>query len=233
MKIYWTTYIDQIPNLSLAIRPPTRLLNNITGDIKNTNFPMCGAFHEHHKNTYVVNSPIEYKLNIYTEQDRWESPNSKVLDTWSVFQDMQNCVVQFKTGLLFFAESDVNLTVMHPFLHHTDLTENGNVLSGAFNIAKWSRPIQAAYYFQRKPSYSIDVKEDTPLIYVNFDAVERVKLEYFHMSPTINNIVQQCLGLKDSRYRPWSLKDAYKRFENKRNHKLLMNEIKQQKKDNL
>ena len=230
MKIYWTSFVEyDLPDFTLAVDQPTKLLHNIEGDIKNTLYPRCGAFNEHQKNTFVVRSPLEYSLKIFPKEERWESPDSQHVENWIVLQDFNNRCVQLKTGILLFSETSVNVTVSHPFLHHTDYTRHGNILPGTFNISKWIRPIQAAYYFQPASEYSFKVTNDTPLAYISFDTKEKVALEFFQPTETIHRVVQQCLMLKHTRARHFSLKEAYSKFEQHRGKRMILNEIKKQK----
>ena len=42
---------------------------------------------------------------------------------------------------IFFSEENVNLEILPPYLHKTELQNHGVISTGEFNISRWFRPI--------------------------------------------------------------------------------------------
>jgi len=233
MKVYWTTLVEpEIQTLTLGIQPPRRVIKSIEGKIKNSIYTRCGAFTEHSKNQFVITSPLEYILNIYPEEQRWESPDNRHIENWMILHELEHSSMQLKTGIVMFSEESVNMSTIQPYLHHTDLTAAGNVLYGKYDISKWIRPLNTALYLKPQDQYTFKITQNTPLMYVQFDTAEKVELEYISPTDEIDQTIKQCVTLKETRKRVFSLKECYKQFEAHRMRRRLMNEVKKQERYN-
>lgn len=233
MKVYWTTLAEpKIKDFILGIRPPHRVITSIEGKIKDSFYSGCVAFTEHSKNQFVITSPLDYTLNIYPKEKRWESPDNGHIENWMLLHDLEHSLIQFKTGIVMFSEESVNISTMQPYLHHTDFTAAGNVLYGKYDISKWIRPLHTAIYLKQQDQYTFKITQNTPLMYVQFDTAEKVELEYISSTDEIEQTIRKCVTLKETRKRIFSLKECYKQFEAHRMRRRLMNEVKKQERYN-
>lgn len=228
MIVYWTSYIEYPDSdYTFSLEEPKKLHQNIPSPISKSNYPLCGAFNEQ-RNLFVVNSPLAYTLNIDRKTGEWKSPDNSLLDRYTLFDDFNYGILQFKTNLAMYSPKPLKLRLHHPFLHHTSLTEAGNLMTGAYDCSKWLRPLNAVYYFKMKDNWNFKVTQNTPLMYIEFDIPEKIELKYLHPTKEIQDVLNRCLTLKETRRVPYTLKECYARFEQHKSKKILAQEIRKQ-----
>ncbi len=228
MIVYWTSYIEYPDtDFTFSLEEPKKLHQNIPSPIAESNYPLCGAFNEQ-RNLFVINSPIAYTLDIDNKTGEWHAPDHPMLDRYTMFDDFNHGILQFKTNIVMYSLNSVKLRLHHPFLHHTPLTDAGNLMTGAYDCGKWLRPLNAAYYFKMKNNFNFKISQKTPLMYVEFDTPEKVELRYLYPAQEIQEILNRCLSLKTTRRVPYTLKECYERFEQHKSKKILEQAIRKQ-----
>ena len=145
-------------------------------------------------------------------------------------EDTSLGIIQFYFSYIFFSETPVNLTQMHPYLHHNTFTENGNGLLGEYDCGQWLRPLMAPYILDpKKQEYNYNIKRGDIYSYIRFNTEEKVELVNFEPTERINDIINECLNLKvSSNKSTFSLKYSYKQFMMYRRKQAILQEIKRQ-----
>jgi hypothetical protein len=228
MDIYWTHFpiITQHGKFlelgALGQEPPSKLIQNIPEKLRVGNYPRCPAFNRHLKNLFVIKSPLDAKITLDIEKKEIYVSESRVewyqhyLDANQLENDN---TIQFKTQLLFFSEKSVEMMIMHPFMHHNVFTDRGSVLMGSFDISKWFRPLNAAYFIkddfikENNGKLVFDIKQDDVLAYVKFHTDENINFIYSMCTPKIEDIAQMCDNHKYTRNKTFSLQESYHRFK--------------------
>ena len=174
----------------------------------------CPSFRDHVKNTYVIKSPIEFKIE-------WNEQSRIVSDKAGVFSDTLYPHVEILTGdqAIFFAESSVQIEVLPAFLHK-DMPRLP-FLSGSYDIGKWCRPVHPTFLFER--GETLHIKENQPLMYVRFD--QKVKLKRFRYTEAFDTEMQGIIQTRDLKSHG-RLEGFYDFFQRTRRRKFLINEIK-------
>ena len=73
-------------------------------------------------------------------------------------------------------ESDnLELSQLPAYLHPNQFTRNSVIIPGTFNIGKWPRPLDVAFYLLDK----IEIKEGEPLYYIKFNTKESINFKRF------------------------------------------------------
>lgn len=231
MKVYWAPLDNKEIKLTLAYYEPSRLVNNIPIDIRDSGYYKCPAFIETVKNTFVLSSPISLDVDFNPSKQLASASNQNLYSLKARIDDAtDHRIVQFGFNYLFFAEKPVKITQMHPYLHHNTFTENSNTLLGEFDCGKWLRPLQAAFVLDpKKKDYSYKIKRGDVYAYIRFHTEEKVELINFNITPKIEEVADNCLQMKMSGHgKSFSLDFCYKQFTMYKQRQIVMRELKAQ-----
>ena len=158
----------------------------------------CPAFSEQLKNTYVIKSPYDISFKYDKE--------SKKLKTNKVNQEFYNDNINFRV-------SETDPIIVHFFPRYLFLTDSKNPLqiiqmplilrptkigmvTGAFDISKWVRPIEFA--FELYDENPIHILRGDPLFLVKFISSDAtpIHLEKGLMTPDILALTKNCIRVK-------------------------------------
>jgi len=230
--IYWSiwTFPNRLPLINMVCEKPELVLNTLPSEheSKENSYRRCYGSKNKFLNTYVLKSPITASAKIvghsfppYVEDDVQNKSNMFILQK-PAFKNIHSIEYDFKW--IFFSEESIKMHVYQPYMHQTEAFKYGYVASGSYDIGKWFRPVNATYNLWEGNDY-ISVKQNDPLIYLDFDIDEKVELREFSINQEILDISQACLGYKN--YRPnQPFSKIYEVFEKSGNRKRLINEIK-------
>ena len=192
----------------------------------------CYALQEHCKNTFVYRAPVSMDVE-FTGDERGYTISGVELCSQSDFDALIATMTSIDApiqlfsgyGVSFISEQDsLPLTVLPANYHKTGVSPFP-MLSGAFDCAKWFRPIHPAILNEQKIDFSI--KKGDPLLYIKFHTDERVELKRFTTTRETAAVTQAVHDYKKFVKRT-PLNKLYSIFKRSRLKTELLREIKSQ-----
>lgn len=229
--VYWSTIEirDAVSkDLSLAYRDPEPLRDAIPKHIKDSPYGKCPAFFETIKNTYVLRSPVSFKLKLDQNSKEYATDNDDLFKSKFIAPHDIHGIAQFNFGYMFFSEKPLIMSQSHPYLHNNTYTRNGNVAYGEFDIGRWLRNIACAIILDPNlKQYEFNITNNDIFSYTKFHTDEKIILKRFDMTDKIREISYKCFDYKLRKSRGIdSLYKVYEAFERARYRKPLLREIK-------
>ena len=183
---------------SSVYTPVENLLSHLreTSPLKNDDFYKCPSFTGWAKNKLVMKCPADIEVKGNTNQ-----------------------YVQFLLSqYLFFADSEVKMTVYPPFLDFNNIKG----VAGEMDISKWFRAVQPACVLDETGTISIPQGE--AILYVGFD--REVKLQKVIFPNTLIPIANGVQEYKSIGMKGRSLRRLYDYFLKSGTHKIILKQIK-------
>ena len=241
IEVGWTP-VPKPPEITLTMDKPDHLYTSIYSDIDSA-FKLCPAFTAFFKNYYIVRSPIDIKFVIkkITDYDAIITIEDKKIEEYVTFDDRKtewshdyrnpfdpklkleknnNPMISFSLHQLFFADEDVTMEQIPPFLHMHELKyfNHLRMIPGGFNIRDWIRPLDFAYELMLSDYIIIDIKRNDPLCYVNFRSNNKIKIKQVPWTEDLEMYSRTTVGLKGL---VPGLGQLYEKFRKFRKPKLL------------
>jgi hypothetical protein len=131
----------------------------------------------------------------------------------------------FTQHFIFFTEENsLKMSAgMLPFLEDNQITNRCIPIPGTFDIGKWFRLTEFAFYL--KNNYNrFEIKEDDVFQYIKFDTEEKIIFKQFYVNEKIRKHVEEVIRAKNYRINKYrQLQNYYLMFNHK---KEIMKEIK-------
>ena len=226
ITVYWSTCATkenahkiamlQSGPVSIWKTLPAKIGENIQG-----NYRACKASLELFKNTYVLKNPQSSTLvmsgDYLNPELKSDTPNSWIARQ-SSFENTYAADYDF--SWIFFAEESLKTKFTNAYMHKTEASKGGYLTSGSYDIGKWFRPLHLTYHLWENNN-TLNIKENEPTYYIEFDTDKKVILKQFEIVEEIFQIAHQAVG-----FTKWvpnkSLKERYEVFiKSKRNKRLL------------
>jgi hypothetical protein len=174
-----TTVLDISTENVIAI-PPEKLLSNLFDPGIKYVFYKCPAFIDALRNVYIIRSPFDFSLRIHPERrsieiDKAEDFAMRYINNRSPDNhESANMVFSFNYSLLFTSDDDIEIEPLTCLYHSNSFIDNTQIITGKFNIGKWTRPVELACIIKNSTNnitstIEIDVKRGDPLMYVRFN----------------------------------------------------------------
>lgn len=202
MNIYWTPYDHRGSEawVDLAYFEPEPMLKLLAADRQtNPEHLRCYALLDYFKNTFVLRSPVDYKLfvddkgNVTTPDHNQEFFHKYVVARTESGAKHRTLSLEFFH--LFFATESVMIEAIPVFLDHSLLSNQVRVMPGTFDIGRWVRPVTFAFEVVDGVS-CVDIKRGDPIVCVRFLTNEKVKFVRAENSAELQRVVASCIGLK-------------------------------------
>lgn len=229
ITVYWCDELSEC--VSPMLRPGTlrKALSVMEVHPTDTILPVtqCPAWREYYKNTFVVDAPFDLTIQSdgdggYTYDSSIPLQNSRA---HMVHVDGAH-TVQLRIQDLVFADAPLMAEQLQPTLIGNTFHKKIDMVSGAFNIGKWLRPLNFAFQtFVGEPT-TIEIKRGDPLYFLRFDTTEDIEIKKFKPSPRIYELLNQCGYVKDARTgAAKALEMYYKLFLGRNTQKDALSEI--------
>lgn len=185
----------------------------------------CPAYLNFLKNTFVILSPADLKIDVNAEQG-WANVieprffpkqmlSLRFNQTHGSPYPMFSVIIP---SLVFTSKYDVMLEVVDCFMEW-ERKNPVRIIGGQFNINKWIRPVECAYEANRKV-FTYEVKRGDPLHYVRFytnNPNDIVSLERVQITDEIEIDILENTGIKNYREGSsldflYELRSKYKSF---------------------
>ena len=197
MVIYWSCLSPSETHRSFSAlwEEPTPLLahlkqeyGNVVKETPGINFLRCPAVLNEIKNIFVVKSPIDYSF-VWNGEGVWSKDYNEIF-----FNDMIE-VNNVKRGFaclkffpIFFAEKNLDITLLPPYMSQSSFASNTMQSSGTFDCSNWLRNLDVQFKFKEKDT-PVFLKRGDPVLYIKFHTKENIRFKKFYATPEIEEIV--------------------------------------------
>jgi hypothetical protein len=183
-------------------------------------YTSCPAFLDYYKNVYLVRSPVNIEI-VYDQNTNGLAIHPQKQDFYDKFikhrgdpkTKQSPFLMSFLIYYLFITDESCIIEQLPVTFHDNSVASKIRVISAAFDIGKWFRPIEFSFEFLNKDEPLI-IKRGDPLYYVRFIPSNggKVRLEKKLIPDEVSRTVKSCTSLKFGLPRQ-SLKTLYKLAE--------------------
>lgn len=198
--IYWAC--DEIE--WLRAKEPTLIYPKIIKkpSAEEVGLRLCPAFKDYTNNTFGIHSLYDYDLIIDPDatDDLFVKTTMYDQDFFNehvIVRSSQDKCFTFRQRFIYFTEED-SLEAsfgVHPFFENNDVAERCMIVPGTFDIGKWFRSIDFAFYLKDKYNEFI-IKEDDIFQYAVFHTDKKIVFKQFYMNDFLK---QQALAVLNSK----------------------------------
>lgn len=186
----------------------------------------CPVFNKQLKNVFALRSVHDYQFKVNVKANHIYSD---VYDQ-AFFKRMVNVrslskkFFSFNNRYIFFTERDsLNVTFYeYPALEDNNITERCMIPSGTFDIGRWFRYSEFAFFLKEQYN-EFKIQKGDIYSYIRFHTEEKIEFHQFRYNPKLDSLRDD--GFKLVAYGPLgSLERYYKAFKNK---KIILKEIRE------
>lgn len=177
-------YID----LSNRVKAMDNFKPNLTTEIKS-----CPAVVHHLKNIFRVKSPLKYDI-CWDGKDSFTSTlrDQEFFNKNVLIRDGNTGFLSFGfCSLVFFTEEDsLILEQRQAFLSFNEFSKNVSVVEGSFDIGKWFRALEFAFFI-KEPNKILAIERGDTLYYLKLHTEKKIKFQKFFLTPELINILKE------------------------------------------
>lgn len=200
-------------------------LSNKTDIDKYDSVFYCPAFKNLTKNTLEFKNPIESSYSINSEGRLLLSKHSLAANIVRPPNIKDRHLIEYGLFPVFFADSDISMTLTSPWLESPAWTSQANIVPGRYNIGKWFRAVNIEFMLQAGIR-EFNIKKDDTLCYFTFDTDEHIKFIRFRMNEELRKLSVSCSS--STIWEPWiPMADRYRRFKESRMRSIILKKIKE------
>lgn len=247
MIVYWSPFVEVYRHnhetnndaFYLNFKEPEILTNKIKSLYKTVSdknnlseFIRCPSIIDFSKNTFGIRSPIDFSFTWTGDDFFTHIYDQQFYNQQVVPRDIQAGLFSLNfMHLIFFCESDLEMEAIPAFYENNDFVNNTMVMSGTFNVGKWFRPIDLAFFLKNGAlNKKINIAENDTLMYIKFNTKENIKFKKFYMDQEISKISSYVIRNKqttnDKSIKNY-LNNVYSKFINSGINKILLKKIKE------
>jgi hypothetical protein len=184
----------------------------------------CPSFNKNLKNLFALRSIYDYDFIIDDEKITSNFYDEQFFNNHVNVRDINKRLFSFKQCFIFFTDSpSLEVTFYeHPYLEDNNITERCMIVAGQFNIGKWFRNTEFAFYL-KKDYNSFKIERGEIFTYLRFHTDEKINFQQFRFNEKLHGFVNDGFVLNSPIGALRNLENYYKSFKNK---KLILNEIK-------
>jgi hypothetical protein len=227
INVYWACCENQW----MLARPPDPVTNLFyekklyDKNNPNNQINFCPAFQKNLTNVFTMRSIYDYELSIDDTGSIHSSYyNQEFFDNHVVIRSPEHRLFSFIQSYVFFTDrSSLEATICEfPYLEDNNITKRCIPLSGKFDIGRWFRPSEFAFYL-KKDYDSFIIKRDEVFGYIRFHTNEKINFIQFRYNSKLEELKNDGFSINFFRYMK-TMENYYKSFKNK---KLILKEIKE------
>lgn len=184
----------------------------------------CPAFNLSLKNTYSLKSLYNYNFKITGDKVLSDMHDQHFYNNHVIERSIEEKFFSFTQMKVFFTDADSLMMTagQFPFLENNNITDRCSILPGTYDIAKWFRPIDFAFYL-KKDYDEFRIKEDEIYSYITFHTDQNIAFKQFYPSPKIKQYLSDTLLSKKYLVSKKTLENFYSMFKTK---SMVISEIK-------
>jgi hypothetical protein len=190
---------------------------------KNTNFlssiNQCPSFNDNLKNLYALESLYNYsfcidlKTNIVSSKD----VDQPFFDEHVLIRSIEQKLFSFRQKYIFFTDVDSLETTFYefPFLEDNNITKRCIPVPGKYDIAKWFRNTEFAFYL-KKDFDEFKIEKNEIYSYIRFHTKEKIIFKQFVWNDVFQNYLNNCLYLNSTALNLKKINEYYLNFKIKK-----------------
>lgn len=227
ITIYWACCEDQWmmaeePELVSKIFYNKKIIND---EYPDSQINYCPAFNKNLNNLYVLKSLYNYEFTVVKNNDSYDVISPMYTQEFYIkhvnVRDPKNKFFSFRNAYIFFTEIEsLNVTFYeYPFLENNNITDRCMIVAGQFDIAKWFRNTEFAFYL--KPGIdTFKISHGEIYSYIRFHTDDKLNFKQFKYTDKLKGYNEDGFALNGFMK---NLTNYYKNFKTK---KLILEEIK-------
>jgi len=227
INVYWTSSEKEW----ILATPPENVISTfhkkdlIDPERPDSHIHYCPAFNSNFKNVYTMKSLYDYEFTL--ENDRISSTyhDQSFFENHVIVRSAEKRFFSFMNSYLFFTdEPSLKVTFYeYPCLEDNNITQRCMPVAGQFDIGKWFRETEFAFYL--KDSYqSFKIEKDEVYGYMRFHTDEKINFIEFDYTDRLRKIHRESLEAVRRFSRFKKLEQYYRIFRHK---KVILKEIKE------
>ena len=186
---------------------------------KNNNYTRidyCPAIQEKNKNTFELKSIYSYNFSVENNQVYTDKFDETFFKKHVIIRSLEQKMFSFGTKYIFFTDEPSLRASFYetPFLETNNITKSCSFIPGTFDIGKWFRNTEFAFYLKDNVNTFV-VEKNEVFSYVTFLTDEKINLVQFAFNPELDKMLIDGQKLV-FRYGHKKLSSYYKMFKNKK-----------------
>lgn len=179
----------------------------------------CPALQDEHKNLFGIRSLYDYEFEIDLENNTVSTCDyDKEFYDWHVLvRDFSERFFTFSQEYIFFTdEKSLKMSAgLHPHLENNNITERCTIIPGMFDIGKWYRPIEFAFFL--KPQFStFKIEQNEIFQYIKFHTSKKINFIQYKESDMLKLYLNDVMNIRKNKKNVQSLVSYYKNFRLKK-----------------
>ena len=220
ITIYWACNDESW----LRAKTPEPIYKNFVQNPKNqkNNITLCPATKDYMQNIFSIKSLFSYDFTLGLNEEVNEvftgQYDQKFFDNHVLVRSRKDRLFTFFQRFCFFTEEKSLLMSagILPFLEDNNITKRCVVIPGTFDIGRWFRQIEFAFYL-KKDYDEFKIEEDEIYQYIKFHTKEKIIFKQFRVNSKIQDLIYDIDYAKNYRKQKFrSLEEYYLMLKNKK-----------------
>ena len=207
----------------LRAKEPESIYKNFIKNIKNkkTDIAICPSIKEEMQNIFSLKSLYDYSFKIDEKINAaWsELYDQEFYDKHVQIRSIEDSLCSFQQEFIFFTEEKkLEMSAgMTPYLENNNIIEKCILIPGIFDIGKWFRPLDFAFYLKNNGK-DFKIEENEVFQYIRFHSNKKIIFKQFIMNEKLNNFSKSFVRSKSFRKgKMRSMDDYYLMAKHKKN----------------
>lgn len=156
----------------------------------------CPGFNSNLKNVFALRSLYDYSFTVSPGGISAEKYNQQFFETHVLVRSLEKRLFSFRNRYIFFTDSpDLEVTLYeYPYLEDNNITKSCIPITGKFNIGKWFRNSEYAFYL-KKDCNTFTIEKDEIYSYIRFHTEEPIVFKQFKYTATFDDYQKDCYSL--------------------------------------
>jgi hypothetical protein len=199
ITVYWSC----LENEWMRSKEPQSIYKNFAKDIinKQNNIVSCPATKEYLRNIFGIQSLYDYNFQILKDGAvSSELYDQKFFDNHVLIRSREDKLFSFHQRFVFFTEEKSLLFSggILPFLENNNITKKCITLPGTFDIGRWFRVLDFAFYLKKEYD-SFDINKDEIFQYMQFHTSKKIIFKQFLPTDNIRKYLDYAIDSKSSK----------------------------------
>jgi hypothetical protein len=198
ITVYWACLEDE---WMAAKAPDSVLANFYKKDLLDHSNDMssvapCPGFNGNLKNVFALRSLYDYSFTVSSSGVSTDKYDQDFFESHVLIRSLEKKLFSFKNRYIFFTNaSDLEVTLYeHPYLEDNNIAKTCMPITGKFNIGKWFRNSDYAFYL-KKDCDTFTIEQEEIYSYIRFHTEEQIIFKQFRYAPIFDSYQKDCFSL--------------------------------------
>jgi hypothetical protein len=226
IDVYWTCVELEWMRAQEPISIYKKYINS--PQMKNSGVDRCPATFDYLRNIYGLKSIYDFDFKVGETLEAMNySWDPKFVERHVTIRSLEQKLFSVPQRYVFFTEEDSLLMSagLHPFLEENHIAKNCAITPGIFDIGKWFRVIDFAFYLKNNENI-FSVKDSDIFMYLQFHTDKRIRFKQFISTPKIENYTKDIVSAKNY-IKLGKMKKLGEFYSMQKNKKFIIKEIKE------